>query len=49
MKEFDHAIDYDLESALPRLQAWGLINIDPQVQPCAAWQRLTTALVMFGL
>jgi hypothetical protein len=31
MKEFAHPIDYDLESALPRLQAWGLIEFDHQV------------------
>lgn len=32
MKEFEHAIDYDLEAALPRLQAWGLVNVNTQVR-----------------
>jgi hypothetical protein len=31
MKEFEHPIDYALESALPRLEAWGLVNINSQV------------------
>jgi hypothetical protein len=31
MKEFEHPIDYALESALPRLQAWGLVTINSQV------------------
>lgn len=32
MKEFEHPIDYALESALPRLQAWGLVTINSQVR-----------------
>jgi hypothetical protein len=32
MKEFEHPIDYDLEAALPRLQAWGLVNVNTQVR-----------------
>lgn len=32
MKEFDHPIDYALESALPRLQAWGLVTVNSQVR-----------------
>lgn len=32
MKEFEHPIDYALESALPRLEAWGLVTINSQVR-----------------
>jgi hypothetical protein len=32
MKEFEHPIDYDLEAALPRLQAWSLVKVNTQVR-----------------
>jgi hypothetical protein len=40
LKEFEHPIDYALESALPRLQAWGLVTINSQVGTVACCWRL---------